>query len=124
MPKPILLFYEPAPTPWGGKLKQYCALQGLRLRPVEPAELGRPVGALAGDSVPAAEAAPALPIPEPMLVLCHLTDAQLSRLLAALRKEGAGGCLKAVLTPSNAGWSFSALYRELCRERLSLGGAH
>ena len=122
MPKPIILFYEPAPTPWGGKLRQYCALQGVRLRPVEAGELGRTVGSLAGGL--AGENPPALPIPEPMLVLCHLTEPQLNRLLATLRKEGAGNCLKAVLTPTNASWSLSALYRDLCKERLSLGGTH
>lgn len=122
MSKPVILFYEPAPTPWGGKLRQYCALQGLRLRPVEAGELGRTVGSLA-DSL-AGDNPPALPIPEPMLILCHLSDAQLNRLLSALRKEGADNCLKAVLTPSNAGWSLSALYRELCKERLSMGSAH
>lgn len=124
MPKPMVLFYEPAPTPWGGKLRQYCALQGFRLRPVEAGELGRTVGALAGGSSPTGEVPPVEPVPEPMLVLCHLSDAQLNRLLATLRKEGAGSCLKAVLTPSNAGWPLSALYRELCRERMGLGGVH
>lgn len=124
MPKPVILFYEPAPTPWGGKLKQYCALQGLRLRPVEAAETGRTVAALAGGSAPGGEVPAADPIPEPMLVFCHLTEPQFNRLLAALRKEGTGNCLKAVLTPTNAGWSLSSLYRELCKERLSMGSAH
>lgn len=124
MPKPVILLYEPTPAPWGGKLKQYCALQGLRLRPVAAGELGRTVAALAGGSAPGSEATPGDPIPEPLLVLCHLSDAQLDRLLATLRKEGAGSCLKAVLTPANAGWTLSALYRELCRERLSMGTIH
>lgn len=124
MPKPVILFYEPAPTPWGGKLRQYCAIQGLRLRPVEAGETVCTVAALAGGPSPAGEGIPGDPIPEPMLVLCHLSDTQLNRLLAALRKEGAGSCLKAILTSANAGWSLSALYRELCKERLSLGAAH
>ena len=115
MPKPVILFYDPLSAPWGGKLKQYCALQGLRLRPVEVGELGRTVGSLA-DRLPG-DSPPASPIPEPLLVLCHLTEPQLNRLLATLRKEGAGSCLKAILTPSNAPWSFRALYQELCKER-------
>lgn len=124
MPKPVILFYEPTPTPWGGKLRQYCALQGLRLRPVEASETGRTVTSLAGGSAPAGEVASGAPIPEPLLVFCHLTESQFNRLLTALRKEGAGNCLKAVLTPTNGGWTLSALYRELCKERLSMGGAH
>lgn len=124
MSKPVILFYEPTPTPWGGKLRQYCALQGLRLCPVETSETGRTVAALAGGATPAGEVASGGPIPEPLLVFCHLTESQFNRLLAALRKEGAGNCLKAVLTPTNAGWPLSSLYRELCRERLGMGGLH
>jgi hypothetical protein len=29
-------------------------------------------------------------------------------------------CLKAILTPTNAGWTLRALYDELCREREQL----
>lgn len=121
MPKPVILFYTPASVPWGDRLKQYCALQGLRLRPVEASELDRAVGALAGEILPAPTPGPAGPVPEPMLVLCRLSNAQLDRLLAALRGMEAGECLKAVLTPANAPWSLSQLYRELCRERLAMG---
>ncbi|MDE6108093.1 MAG: DUF3783 domain-containing protein [Oscillospiraceae bacterium] len=124
MPKPVILFYDPTSVPWGLKLKQYCALQGLRLCPVETGKLGRTVGALAGGAAATPESAPASPIPEPLLVFCHLTEPQFNRLLATLRKEGAGNCLKAILTPINADWSLSTLYRELCRERLSMGGVH
>lgn len=124
MSKPLILFYEPSPTPWGGKLKQYCALQGIRLRPVGPAELGRTVGSLAGGTASAEESISAGLVPEPMLVLCSLSTSHLDRLLSALRGMEAGGCLKAVLTQSNSGWTLAALYRELCRERLAMGGIH
>lgn len=124
MPKPVILFYDPVGSSWSPKLRQYCALQGLRLRPVDAGELGRTVAALAGGSAPGSEVPPGDPIPEPLLVFCHLSESQFNRLLTALRKEGAGNCLKAVLTPTNAGWSFSTLYRELCRERLSMGPVH
>ncbi len=124
MSKPAILFYDPGRAQWGDRLRQYCAFQGIRLRPVEREDLGRTVGSLTRGLAPAGDEPPALPVPEPVLVLCGLRDAQLDRLLAALGKMGARGCLKAVLTPANAGWTFSALYRELCRERLAMGGGH
>ncbi len=89
---------------------------------VEASDLGRTVGALAqGLAAPAGEAPAAAPIPEPMLVFCSLSSAQLDRFLSALRRmEAPRSVLKAVLTPANAGWSLSALYRELCRERQAM----
>lgn len=124
MSKPALLLYDPIGSAWVPKLKQYCAVQGLRLRPLEASDLSRTVGALAqGLTAPesAAEKAPA--IPEPILIFCSLSNAQLDRLLAALRRmEVPRSVLKAVLTPDNAGWPLSALYQELCRERQAMEG--
>ncbi len=121
MSKPALLLYDPIGSAWASRLKQYCAIQGLRLRVVEGSDLGRTAGALAQGLAPAGEAPTAPPIPEPMLIFCSLTNAQLDRLLAALRRmEVPRSVLKAVLTPANAGWSLSALYRELCRERQAM----
>ncbi len=121
MSKPTILLYDPVPSPWAGKLKQLCAVQGLRFRPVETSDLARPLSALAEGTVPAGEVPAAAPLPEPVLVLCGLTSAQLDRLLASLRRlEVPRSVLKAVLTPHNALWTFAALYRELCQERLSM----
>lgn len=119
MSKQVILLYAPA-APWADGVKKLCALRGLRLRPVENSETGRTLDSLAfGKSSPAA---PPESIPEPLMVLCGFSSAQLDSLLAALRKTGVPqGCLKAVLTPSNAGWSLAALYRELCREREQMG---
>ncbi len=121
MPKPAVLLYDPANSPWVLKFKQFCAVQGLRLRPVEADSPDRTVGALAQGLAPAGEA-PAVPaISEPMLVFCSVTETQLDRCLAALRKAGAPrSVLKAVLTADNAGWTLSALYEELCKERLAM----
>lgn len=125
MPKPALLLYDPLDSPWVPKLKQYCAVQGLRLRPLEKNDLNRAVGSLAqGLAAPAAEgsAAKAPAIPEPFLIFCSLSSAQLDRLLAALRRmEVPRSVLKAVLTPDNAAWTLFALYQELCRERQAMG---
>lgn len=122
MAKPALLLYDPLGSPWAPKLKQYCAIQGLRLRPVEASDLGRSLSPLAQGLAPAGEIPAAPPIPEPMLIFCSLSNAQLDRLLTALRRmEVPRSVLKAVLTPDNAAWTLSALYQELCRERQAMG---
>lgn len=124
MAKPALLLYDPIGSAWTPKLKQYCALQGLRLRPLEPADLERTVASLAqGRAAPTGALIAEAPfIPEPLIIFCSLSNTQLDRLLAALRRmEIPRGVLKAVLTPANANWTLSALYQELCRERLSMG---
>lgn len=115
MPTPVILFYDPTSAPWSGKLKTVCAIQGLRLRRVENDRLDRPLlSLLARES--GGEPVPAGPLPEPVMVLCGLTEPQLDRLLPALRKERIF-CLKALLTPTNAGWTLRQLYDELCLER-------
>ncbi len=121
MPAPTILFYDPGSTPWAPKLRQLCAIQGLRLRPVETADLERTVSALSQGLRPAQTPPEGAPIGEPILVFCHLSGSQLDRMLQALRRLGVPrGCLKAVLTSSNAEWTLRALYDELCRERLQL----
>lgn len=117
--KPAILFYPSPNAPdWAPRLRQLCAVQGLRLRMVEPSDLDRTIEAL-GQGLQAPEAPSAgTPIGEPVLVFCALSGGQLDRLLPALTKMGARGCLKAVLTVHNAGWTFRALYDELVKERL------
>ena len=121
MPKQALLCYEPEVQPWGAELRKICAVQGLRFRTVETADLGCAVGALAEGSKAAEGREPHPALPEPVLVFCGVGSAQLDRLLQALRKLGLPRtCLKAVLTAENAGWSFFQLYQELTRERTAL----
>ncbi len=118
MPTPVILFYDPIPSPWAGKLKAVCAIQGLWLHAVENAQLDRPLLSLPDGGIGETEARPE-PLPEPVMVLCGLTGPQLDRLLPALRKERIF-CLKALLTPTNVGWTLRQLYTELCREREEL----
>ncbi len=122
MPTPTILFYTPSPVPYAAKLFQLCAVQGIKLRVAEPSDLGRPLSALAQglrleEPLPAGEA-----LPESMLIFCHFSDRQLDRALQSLRKIQVR-CLKAVLTPTNAGWTLRKLYGELVEERSQLGGA-
>ena len=84
---------------------------GVELVPVARTDYNKTLAVLAG-----LDAAPG-PV---MIVFCDLED-QLDTLLPALRKAGAGPeCLKAVLTPTNRGWSALTLYAELQRERQAM----
>lgn len=124
MPAPAILFYSPTLQEYTPKLMQLCAIQGLRLRRVTTGDLDRPLSTLAQGILAQEEpSAPGEPLPEPMLIFCHLSSGQLDRLLPSLRRIQAL-CLKAVLTPTNAQWTLRALYDELCKERSQLGGAH
>ena len=99
-----------------GRIRTLCAIQKLRLRLVPPEEFGLPVGVLAG-VLPPAEAAPAEPFSEEMLVLCQLSEAALQRFLLGFRKNGIPPvALKAVLTPTNAAWNGRVLRDELKKE--------
>ena len=123
MNTPCVLLYDPLSSPWVGKVKQYCAIQSMRLRMVSPAQLTQSVGALARAAA-AEDVSTSVPVvPEPVLVFCGLHGPQLDHMLAALRRmEVPRSVMKAVLTPTNAAWSFAALYAELCRERAAVEG--
>lgn len=118
MAQPTILFYAPEGASLAPRLQPMCAMQKLRLRRVYDADLNSPVGELAaGQSVPVPPVD--MPLPEPVLVFCGLTGAQLDWMLVGLRKRKIF-CIKAILTPDNAKWTFRALYEELTRERESL----
>lgn len=120
MPKPMLLCYDPRSSPWRAKLPPVCAVQGLRFRPLTGADLDVELFRLAAGETGEVEGEP---LPEPLLLLCGLTSGGLDRLLPALRKAGVPPrCLKAILTPHNAGWTLRALYGELTKEREELTG--
>lgn len=121
MSKPTILLYDPVPAPWLPKFKTLCVMMGLRLLPVGNTGLDKPLLSLL-EGTPAGENRPGATLPEPVMVFCHLTSSQLDKLLPELRKLGARGCLKAVLTPTNKTWTFRQLYAELCTERAQMGG--
>lgn len=123
MPNPTILFYSPCPQPYTPKLQQLCAVQGIKLRVMEATDLDRPLSSLAQGFRPTEVPVPVGPLPEPVLVFCHFSESQLDRALRSLRRLEAF-CLKAILTPANAGWTLRELYGELIEERSQLGGAH
>lgn len=109
-----------------------AALAKARVREVRPEEYALPLGALCADAPPdpAVQTAPAAggaPV-EPTLVLAHFPPGRLDAVLQALRRVGVRAPLRAVLTPTNAGWTPARLSAELCREREAIlagrGRAH
>ena len=92
---------------------------GLRGRDVATEEFGLPLGALLG--LEAAEAAePFEPFSDEMLVMHELSRQQFSALLEALRRSRVLIALKAVVTPTNVGWSSVRLHRELQAEHAAM----
>ena len=119
MSKATVLFYAPAPVPYASQLLQLCAIQGLKLRTLGDGALESKLSDLAqGQAAPGEEPSGAS-LPEPILIFCGLNERQLDRLLSALRRNRVS-VLKAMLAPTNSGWTLRALYEELCQERLRL----
>lgn len=121
----MVLYYNPETSARVMKLKSVLVRMGVRIRNVTPEQVLEKVGALAGISgyergeQNAAELQEgALPvIPEEMLVMHGFTSRRIDELLLGLRKAGVSKVdLKAIVTPSNAEWTFYHLYEEIREE--------
>ncbi|MBR4726503.1 MAG: DUF3783 domain-containing protein [Clostridia bacterium] len=55
--------------------------------------------------------------PESMVLMCNLTGGQVSNVLMSLRKSGAQVTYKAVLTPTNLGWTPPQMLEEMAKEK-------
>lgn len=102
------------------KIKMSAVKLGLRIHTVSPDEFTLPLGCLVG--LPAYADAEPLEgelFTQEMLIFHNFTEPQLDAFLAEIRRAG-GVRLKAVVTPTNASWCISALYRELEAERAAI----
>lgn len=102
------------------KIKMSAVKLGLRIHTVSPDEFTLPLGHLVG--LPAyadAEPLEGESFTQEMLIFHNFTEPQLDAFLAEIRRAG-GVRLKAVVTPTNASWCISALYRELEAERAAI----
>lgn len=116
------------------KVKFIFVLMGIRIKTVEKEDYRKPIGVLAGVPGMAEEAenreriekaendrqAKRELFSDEMLVICHLTDAQMDRMLSYFRKEGIQIPLKAALTPVNQHWNSLELHAEIMREHIEM----
>lgn len=118
-----VLYYEPMPLMNTAAVSDVCEGFGLKVIPVSRAQVGESVGRLAGYQGFSPRAAGAEPPPEDrVLVFCGVDRQMLDDVLEALKAAGAPRALKAVLTGTNASWSFARLARELSGEHRAMGG--
>ena len=118
----------PAALAWGfaagggeeAALRRVCEKAGLRLRRVEPAQLGCTVACLCGLAGPQRAKGPAAGEWPAALVLQGLEGRALDDFLEDLAAAGLSIPLKAVVTAANRGWAFGALLDELLAERRAL----
>ena len=116
----MVLFYTPENTERTRKLKGIFVRLGVRIRNISPEQMGETVGFLAGlEGYDPAEEREEFPAPaEEMLVMKNFTSRKIDELILAIRKAGLKKIeLKAVVTPTNAGWTFYKLYEEIREER-------
>ena len=106
-------------------LSLFCDRENIRLRPVAEGEEDKTVGELCrpaeNNAVPASDEQG-----RECLIFSGFDRKSLSETVDALRRADIRVTLKAVLTPSNAGWTLRALMDELAKEHeymTSRGGA-
>lgn len=114
----VLLYYPQKPK-YLSKLKGVLVQLGIRIRTIDPSQVTQKVGFLA--SLPGYTEmeviAPVPEIPEPILVMKYFTGARMEQLFSAIRRAGIPKIdLKAVVTETNADWTFYELYQEIFRE--------
>lgn len=133
----VVLYYTPQQDADTVKLKGVLVRLGIRIKNVEPGQTGRTVGSLLGlagaadvpggqaqvsgdggqAQAPASDAGTTPVISEKMLVMHNFTGKRIDELLLAMRRAGVPKVeLKAVVTESNASWSFYHLYEEIKEE--------
>lgn len=116
MNHPMVLLYN-LDSPKGAKIRRMCLPLGLRARLVEPAEYGLTLTDLVEGKAPETpwegEA-----FTDEVLLLVNCTGPLLDRFLQGFKRNKIPPVgLKAVLTPTNGGWTSLELQAELSRER-------
>ena len=120
MKPPVLLTYN-LQGERAAKTRLVAMRFRVRVRNVSPLEYGRTLEALI-ENAPETDGT-GEPFAEEMLVMANFPAPLVQAFLQGLRRAGVRPvALKAVLTPTNAGWDSRALHAELCKEREALSG--
>lgn len=126
MNHPMVLLYN-LNNEKGGKIRRMCLPLGLRTRLVEPAEYGLTLSQLVEGQTPETPWAGEC-FSDELLLLVNCPGPLLDRFLQGFRRNKIPPVgLKAVLTPTNSGWTSLELREELAREREAIlqgQGAH
>ena len=126
MNHPMVLLYN-LNNEKGGKIRRMCLPLGLRTRLVEPAEYGLTLSQLVEGQTPETPWAGEC-FSDELLLLVNCTGPLLDRFLQGFRRNRIPPVgLKAVLTPTNSGWTSLELREELAKEREAIRqgqGAH
>ena len=126
MNHPMVLLYN-LNNEKGGKIRRMCLPLGLRTRLVEPAEYGLTLSQLVEGQTPETPWAGEC-FSDELLLLVNCPGPLLDRFLQGFRRNKIPPVgLKAVLTPTNSGWTSLELREELAREREAIRqgqGAH
>ena len=113
-----VLMYNCNGEQWA-KLRQIFLMLRVRIRPVEADQYGLTLAELlsrSGEKRGVEE-----DFSDPMLVFCGLSQGKLDQLLTAMGRSGLPRiALKAMLTPTNAGWTSQQLWTELRREHAAM----
>ncbi|MBM6723853.1 DUF3783 domain-containing protein [Pseudoflavonifractor phocaeensis] len=126
MNHPMVLLYN-LNNEKGGKIRRMCLPLGLRTRLVEPAEYGLTLSQLVEGQTPETPWAGEC-FSDELLLLVNCPGPLLDRFLQGFRRNKIPPVgLKAVLTPTNSGWTSLELREELAKEREAIRqgqGAH
>ncbi len=97
---------------------------GVAVRTITPANLGDPVGSVAGmvGLHPARTPYEGPAFEEEFMLVCNCSSAQLDDMLAAMREANASVACKAQVTPYNRLWPLRKLMEEVAREHAALNG--
>lgn len=101
------------------KLRMLMLRMGMRVRVVDKADYGKPVGLLAGlkDVTIEDPDGEVSDFSEEMMVMRGFTERRLDLFLQSMRREGIERIdYKAILTPVNSRWNSWQLYQELKKE--------
>ena len=116
-----VLLYNLHPTK-AAKLKMLCRTFFIDAVEVDPADYGKPIAVLLGESPDDGAEATEM-FSEEMLYFADVNDGMLGMLLRQLRRIKPNIALKAVKTETNVHFTSAELYRELCAERAALSAS-
>ena len=114
----VLLYYPKKPK-YLPKIKSIFVQLGIRFRILDASCASQKIGYLAGRAgfEKSTSDVPFSKIPQSVLVMDHFSGVRMDVLFSYLKKAGIPSIdLKAIVTDTNADWTFFALYQEIAKE--------